>query len=188
MSDDHEAIVAALERAIDRGDNVQLARGFAGNPTWNGFPLALDGDLLLVRTLHDFDLDGFAVMRVRDLTEVRNGSAERFFRRVLHGEKSLEGLTTPDLPLSSWRAVMAAVRAKHRFAIVECERGDGSGFFLGELVPDDDVDSVAMHYVHVDGTLEGAVTRVSLDDVTLVRFGERYLNLFGRYAVADHHQ
>ncbi len=188
MSDDDDAIVAALDRAIVRGDNVQLARAFAENPTWNGFPLALDGDLLLVRTLHDFDLDGFAVMRARDVTEVRNGSAERFFRRVLRGEKALEGMTTPDVPLGSWRAVVDAVRAKHRFAIVECEHGDVSDFFLGELIEDDDVDSVAMHYVHVDGTREGAVTRVSLDDVTLVRFGERYLDLFARYAVADHHQ
>lgn len=188
MSDDHEAIIAALQRATDRGDNVQLARAFAGSPTWNGFPLALDGDLLLLRTLHDFDLDGFAVMRARDVTEVRNGSAERFFRRVLRGERALDGLTTPDLPLSSWHAVIDAVRARHRFAIVECERFDGSDFFLGELVADDDVDSVAMHYIHVDGARESAVTRVSLDDVTLVRFGERYLNLFGRYAVADHHQ
>ncbi len=188
MSDDHEAIVAALQRAIDRGDNVQLARAFAKNPTWNGFPLALDGGLLLLRTLHDFDLDGFAVMRGRDVTEVRNGSAERFFRRVLRGERALEGIATPDVPLRSWRAAVDAVRARYRFAIVECERVDGADFFLGELVADDDVDSVAMHYIHVDGTRESAVTRVALDDVTLVRFGERYLSLFGRYAVADHHQ
>jgi len=186
MSDEHDAIVAALQRAIDHGDNVQLERASAENPTWNGFPLALDGDLLLVRTLDDFFLDGFAVMRVRDLVEVRDGAAERFFHKALRAEGLLDALApAPDVPLRSWRAVFDAVRARYRFAIVECERDDDAGFYLGELVADDDRDSAALHYIQIDGTREGAVTRVPLDEVTLVRFDERYVNLFGRHAVAD---
>lgn len=186
MSDDHDAIAAALQRAIDRGDNVQLARDSPANPVWNGFPLALDGDLLLVRTVRDFDFDGFAVMRARDVVEVRNGDAERFYREVLRAEARPGGTVRPEVPLGSWRAVVDAVRARHRFAIVECERV--GGFSLGELVADDDDDSAAMHFIRVDGTRESAVTRVPLDDVTLLRFDERYLTLFGRHSVAeDHH-
>lgn len=186
MSDDHDAITAALQRAIDRGDNVVLARDSPANPTWSGFPLALDGDLLLVRTVRDFDFDGFAVMLVRDVVEVRSGDAERFYREVLRAEARPGGTVRPEVPLHSLRAAIDAVRARHRFAIVECERLPA--FYLGELVADEDVDSAAMHFIHVDGTRESAVTRIPLDDVTLVRFDERYVSLFGRHAVAeDHH-
>ena len=81
-------------------------------------------------------------------------------------------------------AALEAVRAHYRHAIIECERPEGSDFFLGELAGVEG-DEATLHYIQVNGTREGALTRVPLDDITLLRFDERYVNLFGRYAVAD---
>ena len=88
------------------------------------------------------------------------------------------------IPLRSWRSVLEAVRLHYRYAIIECERPDGADFFLGELAGVEG-DEATLHYIQVNGTREGALTRVPLDDITLLRFDERYVNLFGRYAVAD---
>jgi hypothetical protein len=183
--DESSPLTAAIQRAIDRGESVRLARAGLARSSWYGFPLALDDDLVLVRSLHDFAANGFAVLRVRDVTEVHSGDAERFFERVLRAEAALDpAAAEKTVPLRSWRAVLEAVRAHYRYAIVECERADGGEFYLGELASVDD-DEAALHFIQVTGTREVGLTRVSLDDVTLVRFDERYVNLFGRYALGE---
>ena len=182
---DPQAIADALQGAIDRGENVQVLRRAGAHPTWNGFPLALGDELVLMRSLHEFAVNGFAVMRLRDITAVLATDAERFFERVLRAEGALDQTSPPrPVPLRSWRAALEAVRAHYRHAIIECERPEGSDFFLGELAGVEG-DEATIHYIQVNGTREGALTRVPLDDITLLRFDERYVNLFGRYAVAD---
>lgn len=185
---DPEAIVDALQGAIDRDENVQIVRRAGSHRTWNGFPLALDDDLVLVRSLHEFAVNGLAVMRLQDITAVLSTDAERFFERVLRAEGALDEAPAPrPVSLRSWRALLEGVRAHYRHAIIECERAEGADFFLGELAGVDG-DDVTLHYIQVNGTRERGLTRVALDDITLVRFDERYVNLFGRYALGeDHH-
>ena len=88
------------------------------------------------------------------------------------------------VPLRSWHAVLEAVRLHYRHAIIECEHAEGARFFLGELAGVDG-DDATLHYIQVNGIREAALTRVPLDDITLVRFDERYVNLFGRYALGE---
>ena len=180
---DHAAISEALHHAVERGEKVQIERAGLENEFWNGFPLVVNDDFVLMRTLHDFALDGFAVLRVRDITSVRSSETERFFERVLRSEGMLDKLSAPrPVLLRSWRSVLESVRAHYRFAILECEReGD---FTLGEIVSVDD-EAVSLHYIQVNGTRESSLTRVALDDLTLLRFDEQYVNLFGKYSVCE---
>ncbi len=182
---DHAAVAEALHRAIERGENVQIERAGMQHEHWNGFPLVVSDDLVLVRTLHDFTPDGFAVLRLRDVTGVTSGDAERFFERVLRAEGMLDGLPAPrPVLLRSWRSVLESVRAHYRHAILECERVDEDDFVLGELTGVDD-EAASVRYIQVDGTRERDATRVPLDELTLVRFDEQYINLFGKYALAE---
>lgn len=181
-------IADGLQAAIDGGENVQIVRSSAAHPAWSAFPLRLEDDLVLVRSLQDFTVNGFAVMRLQDITQVRSTDAERFFASVLRAEGELDRApAAKPVPLRSWRSVLEAVRLHYRHAIIECESADGLGFYLGELAGVDG-DDATLRYIQVNGTRETALTRVPMDDITLVRFDERYVNLFGRYALGeDHH-
>ncbi len=182
---DHAAIAEALHRAVERGEKVQIERLGLENEHWNGFPLVANDDFVLMRSLHDFTLDGFAVLRVRDITAVRSADTERFFERVLRAEGLLDDLTPPrPVLLRSWRSVLESVRAHYRYAILECEAVDSGDFVLGEVVSVDD-DAVSLRYIQVNGTRERELTRVALHDLTLVRFDERYVNYFGKYSVSE---
>lgn len=182
---DHAAIAEALHGAVERGEKVQITRAGMAHEVWNGFPLVVSDDYVLVRTLHEFALDGYAVMRLRDVTDVSSGEPERFFERVLRAEGLLDRVTAPrPVLLRSWRSVVESVRAHYRFAILECEASDENDFVLGEVASVDD-EAASVHYIQVNGTREADVTRVALDELTLVRFDEQYVNFFGRYAVAD---
>lgn len=184
---DHAAIAEALHRAVERGEKVQLEREGLENEHWNGFPLVANDDFVLMRSLHDFALDGFAVLRVRDITGVRSADTERFFERVLRAEGMLDSLPPPKpVLMRSWRSVLESVRAHYRYAILECEGVDSGDFVLGEIVSVDD-EHASLRYIQVNGTRERELTKVSLHDLTLVRFDEQYVNLFGKYSVGEEH-
>ena len=98
-----------------------------------------------------------------------------------------QGVTNNEAEYDTLIAALEAVRAHYRHAIIECERAEGADFFLGELAGVEG-DEATLHYIQVNGMRESGLTRVPLDDITLVRFDERYVNLFGRYALGeDHH-
>jgi len=182
---DREAVTEALQAAIDAGRKVQFARAAFEQDAWNGFPLVLGDELVLARTLHDFALDGFSILRVADLTEVRSGEVERFFERVIKAEGLDRDLAPPKpVLLRSMRTALESVRAHYRYAIVECEGADDDAFYLGEIARVDD-EALHLHYIHVDGTRDREPTRIPLDDITLVRFDEAYLRLYGKYCVAE---
>lgn len=187
--DDQEGILEVLDRAIERRQKVQLERITGGRTTyWNGFPIERTADFVMVRTLDDFRLDGFAVLRLGDVVAARSGDPERFFERVLRSEGLLERMPSPGpIRLDNWVNIVEDVGARHKNAIVECEALDQPEFYLGELV-DVDHDALRLLYIHVNGTKEVEPTRVPLDDVTLVRFCERYLELFAKYAVPEDRQ
>lgn len=178
-------VLEMLQGAIDRGEKVRFVRAGFDTESWNGFPLMLGDDLVLVRTLDDFRFDGFAVLRLRDVSAVRSGDDERFFERVLRAEGLFEHLAPPKpILLQSMRTVIESVRAHYRYAILECEGNGDEAFFLGEIARVDD-EYAWLHYIQVNGTREREASRVPLDEVTTVRFDEQYVNLFGKHCTSE---
>jgi hypothetical protein len=182
---DREAVVEAIQAAIDGGHKVQFVRQAFEQESWNGFPLVLGDELVLIRTLHDFAFDGFSILRVADITEVHCGEVERFFERVIKAEGLDRNLPAPrPVLLHSMRTALESVRAHYRHVILECEGVDDDAFYLGEIARVDD-EAVELYYIHVNGTRDREVTRVPLDTITLVRFDEQYLRLYGKYCLAE---
>jgi hypothetical protein len=176
------AIAQELRPLVGAGVKVQIERAALGGSCWNGYPLAMTDDLVLMRTLDDFDLDGFAVLRLEDITRVRAGDAERFFDHVLRAEGLLDALPTPPpIRLDALRSALEDVRRLHGHAILECEALDEPEFYLGELVSVDE-GAVSLRYITVTGVVESATTEVPLEDITIVRFDERYIRYFAKYA------
>lgn len=187
--DEHEGILEVVDRAIERRHKVQLERLTFGRTTyWNGFPIERTADFVMLRTLDDFRLDGFAVLKLADVVAARSGDPERFFERVLRAEGLFERLPSPGtIRLESWGSIVEDVIARHTNAIVECEALEQPEFHLGQLI-DVDHEALRLLYIHVNGTKEVEPTRILLDDVTLVRFGERYIELFAKYCVPEDRQ
>jgi hypothetical protein len=181
---DIAAIEEAIQSAIERGTLIQMARDSDAHSFWEGFPLVVSNNLVLMRTVLDFRADGFSVMRLTDIHEVRENESQVFLLHVLRSEGRLENLAPPKpILLRSWRTVLESVKAHYRTAIIECEHSD-DGFLLGELSETDE-EETSLYYIFGDGTREAGLTNVAHDEITLVRFGEDYINLLGRYCIAE---
>jgi hypothetical protein len=109
------AIEEAIQSAIERGTLIQLARDSEVHGFWEGFPLVVSNNLLLMRTVLDFRIDGFSVVSLSDIHEVIETEAQAFFLHVLRSEGRLENLIQPKpILLRSWRTVLESVKAHYR--------------------------------------------------------------------------
>lgn len=180
--------ISLVEEAISRRGKVQFERlTSAGKTYWNGIPLQVTRELVLVATLDQFRLDGFAVFRWEEVAAVRSGDNERFFERVMRAEGLLSNFTEPEpLRLDDFGTVLADVRARAGYAIIECERLRRPTFHIGELA-EVTRDAAFLRYVQANGVKDAKPTRIPVEDVTMVRWGEHYVRMYGKYCVCETH-
>src|SRR5215216_1943708 len=98
------SIAEQLGRAIAMRQQVRLAREAIGAANVHGFPLEVSDQLVLLAQVEDWRLDGYTLVRLGDVSEVRSGELERFSERVLEGEGELArlGPPSPPVPMASW--------------------------------------------------------------------------------------
>ena len=131
----------------------------------------------LVRIIDDLRVDGWECLRVRDVEAITRGTHERFAEKVLRLKSSV-----PPLSLESTHALLEGLPAR-RLVILECE-GDGD-FLLGRMLALDE-HSVVIHTIDAAGHWCGHATRVRLDDLTKVKFGDHYSAIFQRHGATWH--
>jgi hypothetical protein len=179
-----------IERAIAARQQVRFARGHVESPSISsvyGFPLAVGDELVLVQVVSDWALDGWTILRLADVTDVRSSEFDRFAERVLAGEGELARVAppVPDVPVASWgaafRALLAPSGGAAPLVIVHQEEYDGEPMDVGPIVGVRD-DAVLLRYVDAAGVWDDEPTEIPLADVTRVEFGDRYSTVFAKYA------
>lgn len=111
-----------LQDAITRGTLVRAARqrNLKCKPSV-GFVVETSEDLVVLNTLSDrIDLDGFEILRTRDITRVDGEfPRRRFFERALF----LKGVTRRSLPPLDLKSISSALRsANDRFPLLVLSR------------------------------------------------------------------
>jgi hypothetical protein len=142
-----------------------------------GIVVAESDDLLLIHHEYDFELDGYLVIRRRDLTKSYSSDSNAYCVQLMKKEglwkKPAKAIRS--LPLSDWRALLTALAGKS--VVVENERT--GAFFIGPILHCD-AHAVTIH--HFDGCGEWQTPeRVSYRSITSVQFGNRYITIHSRY-------
>lgn len=140
-----------------------------------GFPLAVGEQLFLLALDDDFLLNGFTVRRLRDIYEL--GDRKGIYQAIAEQE-GLTVFDVPDVDISDWQSVFAALQKMNKHVIVEREYEPGF-FRLGviEAVAEDHV--VLRHY-DADGVWQEPAA-IDYREITSVTFDDRYAEVFSRY-------
>jgi hypothetical protein len=155
--------IARLRRAgIDGGE-----RGT------EGFVVGLAGDLVMV---HKVDsailLDGYQVLRLRDVTEIDPDFANAaFVERALHLRRE-RPLRPPGIRLDSMRALIESAGGAFPLLTLHREREDRDSCWIGRLVAVDDL-RVTIDYIDPSARWDGR-ERYPLRVLTKIEFGGRY--------------
>ncbi len=182
------SVLQRLDSAIADRSLVQIERGGfdARDRIVHGYPLATGDDLVLLSILSDrIDLDGYEVIRIRDIT-----SCELDFPRKDFYQKALElkgEVPTPvlALDLSSIAALLDSAQRQFPLLVIHRERAVPGECEVGRLKLTSD-EAFAIRYIDPSAQWADDSEHYRYADVTRVGFGDEYaktLALVARVAV-----
>ena len=147
---------------------------------YNLIPLKTSSQLFLAINENDFIFDGFRISRFRDIQKVRININK--FNEIIRGEGLFDGLSVPEINLTSWQAVFEGLKQTGKNIIVEYETAEGTNdiFTIGRI---DRIykSCLYMYHFYTDGTWEPEPYRIPYSEVTSVTFDSRYVNVFSKY-------
>ncbi len=171
-----------LQKAMQQKNMMVLYRDELVAPEYAGVPVAVENELVVLQRQTNFVLDGYCALRTGDITEVEQMDDVPFLKKVMAGEKLYDAVKAPGFACRGWQELLEGIMAQYDgWAAVECEGNpEESLYFLGRLMK---VDSRYLTMKRVDalGNWLSDPLVLPLDDVTLVSFGDRYLEIFRKY-------
>ena len=172
-----------LQQYITRKAFVQIFRTVCGQEeNLSGFILGMSNRLLLLQLNNEFMLDGYAVIRIDDFDSIRHSSYERTQQKIFRAEGLLStgyGFDQP-LPLTSWTALLKALKGYDLHVVVENINKDVVDFWIGPIKRVSEK-SVSIHNYDPDGQLDAKPTVISLETISVLKFGDRYSTIFRKY-------
>ena len=162
---------------------VRLTRNRPSATQLNGYILGVSDALVLMHPFDDFEPDGYAVIRVGDITHLRRCPYEQWWDHMLQGEGLLDGLNKPpQIDLSDMRSAVLGIASRYDQMIVHCEDAEENvqDFYLGKLIG---AEGNAVKFLGYDGLGYWAETpdEIPIADITMLEFDTPYIRIFSKY-------
>lgn len=172
-----------LQKYIDKKAFVKIKRTVTeGEADISGFILQLTKDFLLIQKEEEFYLNGYGIIKKDHFDSIRSNKNDKALKRILKAEGILDTDYGIDksINLKSWETIFHDLKKFDFHVIVECEDLKESLFIIGPIKKVNK-SSVSIQYYDATGLLEKRATTVKYKDVTLVKFDDRYINVFRKY-------
>ena len=171
-----------LQKAMQQKNMIVLYRDELVAPEYAGVPVAVENELVVLQRQSNFLMDGYCALRTGDITEAEQMDDVPFLKKVLTAERVYDAVKAPGFCCRNWQTLLEGILARYDgWAAVECEGNpEESLYFLGRLQK---VDGRYLTMKRVDalGNWLADPLVLPLDEVTLVSFGDRYLETFRKY-------
>lgn len=172
-----------LRKSMKKKDFIKFYRtGTAGDANIYGFIIQMSKDFLLIQNEEEFRLNGYSIIRRDRFDSIRISKTEVLRKKILNKEgilKSDYGLDTK-INLKSLETIFKDLKQKDYFSIVECEDLKKPSFIIGEISKVSNK-SVGIRYFSPKGIINKKPTKVKYKKITLVKFNDRYTNLYRKY-------
>jgi len=177
----------ALTKYQRRRQVVKIVRNLPGVVPLPAFVLGFTSELLFVHFLDEFHLNGYCIVRRRDITKIRCGKDERFHQRMLKAEGIVDRVGfEATIDLGSWRLAFASLKRLQKHVSVSGEDSEdpvtegGDMFFIGRIVRINQK-SVTLRHFDSEGWWEKRTRTVCYDDITMVDFDDEYITTYSKY-------
>lgn len=169
-----------LQKEIEAFHEIMIKRSKIDKNQIDCIPLEAGQDLVMVQYLYDFLIDGYKILRIKDITAIRSGNHERFSEKILRDEGILNQVKTPPVSVNNWGTVLRDILVLEKNIVVECEiLGE---FYIGRIV---EVSKFTLSLLHFDplGEWDDEPTQIAFKDISVVSFDDRYSSIMSKYAV-----
>ena len=147
----------------------------------HGYLLKASKDWLLVQNISEFHLNGYSILRRKDIKKIYYDEAEKFFEKILNKEGvSKKVIDKYKINLSSLFTIFGDLKKAKLTIIVECEEEKDDIFIIGKINRIDS-DSVSLYHFDACGRWSKKPKVIKYSKITIIRFDEEYINVFTKY-------
>ena len=169
-----------LDEHISQRDLIAISRSDFDSNKMQGFPLAYSRQLLLLRYVHDFYLDGLLLIRRCDITDSNCRQTDKFQRKLLETEHKLKkGVFRNDHVIENFTSFIEGLGTE-TIVIIENETRNNSQFYIG-LVASVDAESVHVQEFSGAGNWEHNATCIPVNEITCCQIETNYINFYARH-------
>lgn len=167
------ALRKRLTRAREGGSGLRVVRSLDGADALEGFVLSIGAKWVLLARLGDACLDGFVVLRLRDVARAQPIRSGMFYERLLKVRRELPPVSPVHLDLDSTDGLMRTAAAALSLVTLHIERDDPDVCFIG--VPVEIADkSVWLQEINPQAVWNDTLSRWRYGEITRLDFGGRY--------------
>jgi|GEM_PF-1486219 hypothetical protein len=135
--------------------------------------------------LSDFNYDGFVIIRKEDISHIKRSENEKFFNRILKGEKIIRDIKRRkeylDFDLDDMKHMFGQLKKMEIATIVECLYASEESFQIGPIVKCKE-NKMKIDYFNSRGEFELEPVSIKYKDITFFRIDSPYASLFFKYA------
>ena len=179
-----------MERTIlkikDHHENLKyckIIRKFAKNSRGetSGFIVDYSEDFLIIQESNEFDILGYFVFPISTIEEIRYNNSDKYYEKILTGEKLIEKVGLKHkIELKNWETIFKSIKSCGLSVIIENENPEDETFDIGPITQITKK-SVLINYFDAKGYLDEEETEIEWNKITLVKFDDRYINIFSKY-------
>ena len=147
----------------------------------HGFPIKMSNELLLMSVINDFHDEGFAILRLSDITDAYSKEIDDFYEKICIfeniGTKSVDFVQD----ITDWVFVLKQLMSHKGFISIQCETQiEKCTFYLGKMNNIED-DGVIFKDIGMDGVWDIEEHKIYFDEITQVAFDDNYSKMFYKY-------
>ncbi len=176
-----------LRELVEAREAIRLTMKHRPAEKIHGVPLAATSELLLMHEIHEFHLDGYLVVPLRNIRGVRKRDAEAMIQRIMSAENAYSKLGLEDpVAISSYADLFGSIQALGRYVVIEAwqnaedEDWVEDFFLIGRVV---NVTERAVAILNFDptGKWDAQPRVLKYKNISSICFDNEYVNTFAKY-------
>lgn len=147
----------------------------------NGYIVDFSDNFVLLQETDDFEVDGYAIFPIETIREILYSNNDKYYDKIMNLEGIIDSIQNKHkIDLTSWVTVMQSIKKLGFNVIVENEDPDDDSFDIGPITKISK-SSVYVRYFNPQGFLDEKATKINWNLITVVKFDDRYTNIFSKY-------
>jgi hypothetical protein len=167
----------------DHKKYCKIRRELAGEPveSCTGYIVDYSAHFVLVQEVSDFEVRGYMAFPVQDILNIRCNNNDKYYDKIMQWEglkDKIENKHTIDL--SSWANILQCIKKAGFNVILQNEAPSDRSFDIGPVTKITKT-SVYIRYFNAAGLLNDEPSKIGLNQISIVKFDDRYINIFSKY-------
>jgi hypothetical protein len=143
---------------------------------FNLVPLCRNGSIVLAAHDPDFGIDGYLVFSVEEIAHIEPKSG--LYNEIMRKEGILPDIAIPQIDMESYCSLFGSFLAYGNPVSMYTK----NGYYIGNVIKVGK-NSVGFTHFDADGKRQETV-KIPYDEIYIVSFGDRYTEMFSKYAEA----